>query len=94
MAAWWEEAAGSALHVRELVTLVGEGDTSWLPIENAREQLREMTETHPVSGVRSPPGSGKTLVLPEVLLKWTPKVRRRPSVVVALPTVYAAQKIR
>ena len=94
MARWWSEASGTPFHVRELVTLAGDGDTRRLPIERAYRELLELTAEHKVSGVRSPPGSGKTLVLPQVLLEWKPNDGRSPSVVVALPTQYAAQKIK
>ena len=94
MSSWCKRISVKPLHPRALTSLPGDGDTVSLPIQKAIKELWELIERSAVSGVRSPPGSGKTMILPELLLEWWPSDWRwhSPSVVIVLPTQYAAQK--
>ena len=82
------------MHWRELTPLAGDGDTGRLPIQRATGDLQELIQTKPPSGVRSPPGSGKTTFLPELLLQWVQHRWCEGTVVIVLPTQYACQKIK
>ena len=92
MSSWWVAATEKAVHWRELTPLAGDGEIGWLPIQRATGRLRELIRTHALSGVRSPPGSGKTTFLPELLHDWL-KDWSTGTVVIVLPTQYAAKKI-
>ena len=80
------------VHWRDFMPLAGDGYTGQLPIERARRRLEELMRNNPVSGVRSPPGSGKTMLLPELLRNWSKN--SDGAVVIVLPTQDAAQKIK
>ena len=67
MCGWWKDATDKSVHWRELTTFAGAGESRSLPIERATPELEEMIWGNPLSGVRSPPGSGKTMFLPDLL---------------------------
>ena len=94
MEVWWEEATDKAVHWRQLTTFAGAGESRSLPIERATLELAEMIWQNPLSGVRSPPGSGKTTFLPDLLHAWVKAASCEGAVVIVLPTQYACQKIK
>ena len=94
MSSWWTEASEKPIHFRELTPLPGDGDNVRLPIQKARGTLTALIRDNPLSGARSPPGSGKTMFLPELLLEWVHGVWNTGAMVIVLPTQYAAQKIK
>ena len=58
--------------------------------------LQDLVRENPVSGVRSPPGSGKNMVLPDILRDWAderPQTWGR-AIMVVFPTQYGAQNIK
>ena len=70
MSSWWTEASEKPIYFHELTPLPGDGDNVRLPIQKARGTLTALIRDNPLSGVHSPPGSGKTMYLPELLLEW------------------------
>ena len=82
------------VHWRELTAFAGERDPRSLPIERATAELQELIWSKPLSGVRSPPGSGRTTFLPELLQWWVQAGSSRGTVVIVLPTLYACHKIK
>jgi len=91
---WLKEASAKRIHIRSLLTFAGDPETESLPIESAAASLRRLIDDNPLSGVRSPPGSGKTMFLPELLLEWARRDCWYGAVVIVLPTQFAAQKIQ
>ena len=97
---WREQVPSDKAHFRELSGLPGTGHNRWLPIENHTDSIRASIKAHPICGVRSPPGSGKTMFLPEVLRKWAvdeAKGRREQlnkAVMIVFPTQFGCLKIR
>ena len=89
---WLKEASAKGIHFRSLLTFAGDPETESLPIESAAASLRILIDDNPLSGVRSPPGSGKTMFLPELLLEWVRRDGWEGAVVIVLPTQFAAQK--
>ena len=60
-------------------------------MESYTDQVADLLSRHSHIGVRAPPGSGKTLVLPGMLLGWARECPQ--AVLLAEPTRYAAQKL-
>ena len=60
-------------------------------MESRAAAVKLLLQDHTAVGVRAPPGSGKTLVLPEVLFAWTPTCNK--AVLLVEPTRYAAEKL-
>ena len=100
----WRDAVTPDTHFRQLSALAGQserlrvagkGKHHVLPVEDKMSDLRALIRDIPVSGVRSPPGSGKTMVLPDVLREWADERRQtwNNAVVVIFPTQYGAQNI-
>ena len=94
MCGWWKDATDKSVHWRELTTFAGAGESRSLPIERATPELEKMIWGNPLSGVRSPPGSGKTTFLPDLLHQWVQEAMCKGAVVIVLPTQYACQKIK
>ena len=67
---WRHHVPVHKAHFRELSGLPGAGDKRRLPIEKYIARIREIICDHCLCGIRSPPGSGKTMILPELLDKW------------------------
>ena len=44
-----------------------------MPMETRAAAVKLLLQEHTAVGVRAPPGSGKTLILPELLFSWTPE---------------------
>ena len=57
-------------------------------IEGAGEELEQLFVMSKLCGLKSLPGSGKTMVIPEILLRC---VRGHRTVLLSLPTVYAVR---
>ena len=101
---WREGGSPETAHIRELAGLPGTGHQHGLPIDSHAHTIRNATETKPICAVRSPPGSGKTMILPELLHEWAaqgppegpPRDRKRlpPAVMIVFPTQYGCLKIR
>ena len=64
---WREGVSPETAHIRELAGLPGTGHQHGLPIQSHAHTIRDAIETKPICAVRSPPGSGKTMILPELL---------------------------
>ena len=97
---WREQVPSEKAHFRELSGLPGTGHNRWLPIENHTARIRASIKAHPICGVRSPPGSGKTMILPELLYGWAQEHTRGgwqgspQAVVIVFPTQYGCLKIK
>ena len=95
----WASVAGlpPTFH-RKLTVLKGYKDSGGgdpkleLPIDACLPKIRKLVQEGAVVAVRGPPGCGKTRRLPSVLLDWRPGDRR--AVVVAVPSVFSAQRIK
>ena len=90
MVSEWRECVTKDTHFRELSGLAGIKRRNRLPIEDGIPEIRELIRTHSVSAVRSPPGSGNTRILPELLQGWFEQ-REEPwnkSVMLVFPTQY------
>ena len=66
---WRQLIPREEAHFRELASLPGTRERE-LPIEKSKEKIAACIREHSICGIRSPPGSGKTMVLPEVLYDW------------------------
>ena len=97
---WREQVPSDKAHFRELSGLPGTGHDRWLPIENHTDSIGASIKAHPICGVRSPPGSGKTMILPELLHNWAEdraQVRRQnlhQAVMIVFPTQFGCRKVR
>ena len=87
----WSDAVSTCCYHRRLTPVAGGPALHGLPMESYSDQVAELLSRHSHLGVRAPPGSGKTLVLPGMLLDWAPECRE--AVLLAEPTRYAAQKL-
>ena len=97
---WRERVSSEQAHFRELAGLPGTGQNNCLPIENHTDSIFASIEAHSICGVRSPPGSGKTMILPELLYDWA-KGRAQENwqklhqaVMIVFPTQFGCLKIR
>ena len=97
---WRERISSEDTHFRELAGLPGTGQKDCLPIENQSDSIFASIEANSICGVRSPPGSGKTMILPDLLYAWAEKHTRRgwqgwpQAVVIVFPTQYGCLKIK
>ena len=97
---WREGVSSETAHFRELAGLRGTGHQHGLPIESHAGTIRDALKTKPICAVRSPPGSGKTMILPELLHEWAAEGPHRgckrlpPAVMIVFPTQYGCLKIR
>ena len=97
---WRERVPSGMAHFRELSGLPGTGHKHWLPIENHTDRIRASIKAHPICGVRSPPGSGKTMILPELLYDWAEDRAQgrwqilHQAVMIVFPTQFGCLKIR
>ena len=97
---WRERISSEDTHFRELAGLPGTGHSNCLPIENHTVSIFASIEAHSICGVRSPPGSGKTMILRELLYDWAEKHARGgwqrlpQAVVIVFPTQFGCLKIR
>ena len=97
---WRERVSSEEAHFRELAGLPGTGQKDCLPIENHSDIIFASIEANSICGVRSPPGSGKTMILPELLYDWAEKHARGgwqrlpQAVVIVFPTQYGCLKIK
>ena len=90
----WREKVPSA-HFRKLSGLPATGHSGSLPIETHTAKIMASIEANHIIGVRSPPGSGKTMRLPELLNMWATQNLQTPSAVMILfPTQFGCQEIR
>ena len=90
----WREKVPSA-HFRKLSGLPATGHSGSLPIESHADKIMASIEANHIIGVRSPPGSGKTMRLPELLNMWATQNLQTPSAVMILfPTQFGCQEIR
>ena len=98
--AWREGISADKAHFRQLSGLPGTEDDGWLPIEHHTDSILASIKRYAICGVRSPPGSGKTMILPEVLRNWAvdeAKGRRQElnqAVMIVFPTQFGCLKIR
>ena len=60
-------------------------------METRAAAVKQLLESHLAVGVRAPPGSGKTLILPELVSSWCPSSQQ--AVLLVEPTRYAAEKL-
>ena len=97
---WRERVPSEMAHFRELSGLPGTGHKHWLPIENHTDTIRASIKAHPICGIRSPPGSGKTMILPELLYDWAEDraqsrwQKLHQAVMIVFPTQFGCLKIR
>ena len=97
---WREQVTSEKAHFRELSGLPGTGHNGELPIETHTARIRASIKANPIGGVRSPPGSGKTMILPELLHEWAAdrawsrREMQAPAVMIAFPTKFGCLKIR
>ena len=97
---WREQVTPAEAHIRELAGLPGSTQNNCLPIEKHSDSIFASIEANSICGVRSPPGSGKTMILPELLYDWAEKHARGgwqrlpPAVMIVFPTQYGCLKIR
>ena len=97
---WRERISADTAHFRELAGLPGTQQDGRLPIEHHEASIVASINQNSISGVRSPPGSGKAMFLPEVLRKWAvhqAKGRREElnkAVMIVFPTQFGCLKIR
>ena len=76
---------------RRLTTEAGVQSGAGLPVEQQSDAMLSFLRDHRLLGVCAPPGSGKTMVLPELLVRLSEEYKG--SVVLVVPTRFAAQKI-
>jgi len=74
---WRERISSEDTHFRELAALPGSRQRNGLPIENHSNSIFASIEANSICGVRSPPGSGKTMILPELLYGWAENTHKR-----------------
>ena len=96
---WREQVTSEKAHFRKLSRLPGTRRTGKLAIEAHTDRIRASIEANLIVGVRSPPGSGKTMILPELLQEWAEELawsrwEKRPAVIIAFPTKFGCLKIR
>ena len=95
---WREQVTSEKAHFRKLSRLPGTGRTGKLAIEAHTDRIRASIAVNLIVGVRSPPGSGKTMILPELLQEWAAERAsspwETPAVVIAFPTRFGCLKIR
>ena len=97
---WRERISSEDTHFRELAGLPGTTQKNCLPIEKHSDSIFASIEANSICGVRSPPGSGKTMILPELLHDWAEdraQVRRQKlhqAVMIVFPTQFGCLKIR
>ena len=97
---WREHIPSDKAHFRELSGLPGTEDGRRLPIEKHTDSIGASIEANLICGVRSPPGSGKTMILPELLYDWAvdgakhrwPKWQQ--AVMIVSPTQFGCLNIR
>ena len=100
----WRKSVTPPTHFRQFSALAGQaerlrfagkGKQHALPVEEKMSDLQALIRENLVSGVRSPPGSGKTMVLPDILREWADQRRETwdKAVMVVFPTQYGAQNI-
>ena len=87
---WRHHVHFEQAHVRELAGLPGTGDEGRLPIEEHISKIRQIIRDHCLCGIRSPPGSGKTMILPELLYTWAADRQQKlqQSVMIVFPTQF------
>ena len=71
----WKDGTAHKAHFRQLSGLPGTDEDGGLPIpglpiENHTEDIVATLKTNAICGVSSPPGSGKTMILPQLLRNW------------------------
>ena len=76
---------------RRLTPLSGADGGRGLPMQTRTGAVKHLLQSHLAVGVRAPPGSGKTLILPEIVSSWCPSSRQ--AVLLVEPTRYAAEKL-
>ena len=97
---WRAEVSPDTAHIRELSGLPGTGHKRGLPIENHAGRIQATIRTKEICGVRSPPGSGKTMILPELLYDWAEDraqdrwQKLHQAVMIVFPTQFGCLKIR
>ena len=95
-----EKISANTAHVGQLAGLPGIQQDGWLPMEQHMECIVASVNKYFVSGVRSSPGSGIAMILPEVLRKWAvheAKGRREElnkAVMIVCPTQFGCLKIK
>ena len=98
--AWREGIPAGTAHFRQLSGLPGTEDDGWLPIENHTRSIGASIKAQCICGVRSPPGSGKTMILPELLYDWAEDraqgrwQKLQQAVMIVFPTQFGCLKIR
>ena len=97
---WQERISPDTAHFRQLAGLPGTQQDGRLPIEHHTERIVRSINQYSIIGVRSPPGSGKTMFLPEVLRKWAVHQAKgrweqlNKAVMIVFPTQFGCLKIR
>ncbi len=93
---WRHHVDFEQAHVRELAGLPGTGDEGRLPIEEHISKIRQSIRDNCLCGIRSPPGSGKTMILPELLytLAADRQQKLQQAVMIVFPTQFGCLNIR
>ena len=93
---WRQHVPSGVAHFRELSGLDGTRDERSLPIEQWIPRIEETIRDHCICGIRSPPGSGKTMILPELLYKWAEDREEsvQQAVMIVFPTQFGCLNIR
>ena len=87
----WAGAHLGRCYQRQLTPIAGDPNVKGLAIESYAVEVADLLRRHSHLGVRAPPGSGKTIGLPAMLLRWSPGCRE--AVLLVEPTQYAAQNL-
>ena len=94
--AWRQHVPSDEAHFRELSSLAGTGERR-LPIEHWKPRIQKTIRDHCICGVRSPPGSGKTMILPELLYEWAEgrnETNQQQAVMIVFPTQFGCAGTR
>ena len=68
----WDAAVLAPCYHRRLTPIDGDLSLHGLPVEQYKVEVAEMLRKHLHLAVRAPPGCGKTMGLPGMLLRWSP----------------------
>ena len=94
---WRQHVPSGEAHFRELSGLPGTRDERRLPIEQWIPRIQESIRDHCICGIRGPPGSGKTMILPELLYKWAEGrngSNQQQAVMIVFPTQFGCAGTR
>ena len=66
---WTETELPQACHFRELASFAGDSELKELPVKKASAEIEAALQWNSIVAVKATTGSGKSVVLPELLLK-------------------------